>query len=122
MFAATRFKKEHLAKHFVGGTVYQAYLSASNYHRWHAPVDGHIEDIYAIPGTYYLDQSQFIPFDKESPNNSESFLSSVAARKVVVINAANKHIGKIAIIYIGMTEVSSCVTTVNIGDTVQKGK
>jgi phosphatidylserine decarboxylase len=41
---------------------------------------------------------------------------------VVVINADNKHIGKIAIIYIGMAEVSSCVTTVNIGDHVTKGQ
>jgi phosphatidylserine decarboxylase len=68
-----------------------------------------------------LDQSQFIPYDEGSPNNSESFLSSVAARKVVVIKAANPHIGKIAIIYIGMAEVSSCVTTVKIGDPVHKG-
>jgi len=28
--------------HFVGGTVYQAFLSALNYHRWHAPVAGTI--------------------------------------------------------------------------------
>ena len=27
---------------FVGGTVYQAFLSATNYHRWHAPVAGTI--------------------------------------------------------------------------------
>jgi phosphatidylserine decarboxylase len=46
MFGAERYNKEHLAKHFVGGTVYQAFLSALFYHRWHAPVDGVIEDIY----------------------------------------------------------------------------
>jgi len=72
-------------------------------------VDGVVEDIYAIEGTYYLDQSQFIPFDEGSPNNSESFLSAVAARKVLVIQADNEKFGKIAIIYIGMAEVSSCV-------------
>lgn len=44
---------------FVGGTIYQAYLSAMNYHQWHSPVDGRIVDVYKIPGTYYLDQSQF---------------------------------------------------------------
>ena len=27
---------------FVGGTVYQAFLSATNYHRWHSPVSGTI--------------------------------------------------------------------------------
>lgn len=31
-----------LAQRFVGGSVYQAYLSAYNYHRWHAPVSGTI--------------------------------------------------------------------------------
>lgn len=122
MFGAVKYHKEGLAMHFVGGTVYQAFLSALFYHRWHSPVDGVIEDIYEIPGTYYLDQSQFIPYDEGSPNNSESFLSAVAARKVVVTNASNPRIGKIAIIFIGMAEVSSCVTTVNIGDQVAKGQ
>jgi phosphatidylserine decarboxylase len=46
----------------------------------------------------------------------------VAARKVVVINSKYKHIGKVAIIYIGMAECSSCVSTVNIGDHVRKGQ
>lgn len=63
MFGAERHNKHQLAAHFEGGTVYQAFLSALFYHRWHAPVSGVIEDIYGIDGTYYLDQSQFIPFD-----------------------------------------------------------
>lgn len=29
-----------LAENFAGGTVYQAFLSALSYHRWHAPVSG----------------------------------------------------------------------------------
>lgn len=41
---------------------------------------------------------------------------------VVVINADNPHIGKIAIIYIGMAEVSSCVATVKVGEKVKKGQ
>lgn len=48
-----------LAKQFEGGTVYQASLAPTYYHRWHAPIDGIIEDIYQIEGTYYFDQSQF---------------------------------------------------------------
>lgn len=122
MFGAVKHHKEALALHFVGGTVYQAFLSALFYHRWHSPVDGVIEDIYDIPGTYYLDQSQFIPFDEGSPNNSQSFLTAVSTRKVVVLNASNPRIGKIAMVFIGMAEVSSCVTTVNVGDHVQKGQ
>lgn len=40
MFGGIKYNKEYLAEHFVGGTVYQAFLSALSYHRWHAPVDG----------------------------------------------------------------------------------
>ena len=65
MFGGKKHNKEELAKHFEGGTVYQAFLSALDYHRWHSPVDGVIEDIYAIDGTYYLDQSEFIPMTKD---------------------------------------------------------
>lgn len=57
MFGSKKLKKEHWAKHFEGGTVYQAFLSAMNYHIWHSPVDGEIEDIYNIEGTYLFDQS-----------------------------------------------------------------
>jgi phosphatidylserine decarboxylase len=73
---------------FVGGTVYQAFLSALSYHRWHAPIDGTIVDVYKIPGTYYYDRSQFLTiFDESSPDLSQSFLSSTAARMVILIKA-----------------------------------
>jgi phosphatidylserine decarboxylase len=102
MFGGKKHNKEELAKNFEGGTVYQAFLSALYYHRWHSPVDGVIEDIYAIDGTYYLDQSEFIPYDEASQTNSQSFLTAVATRKVIVINTLNQKIGKIAIIFVGM--------------------
>lgn len=31
---------DELSKPFVGGTIYQAFLSALSYHRWHSPVSG----------------------------------------------------------------------------------
>ena len=102
MFGGKKYNKEELAKNFEGGTVYQGILTAVYYHRWHSPVDGVIEDIYAIDGTYYLDQSQFIPYDEASPDNSQSFITAVATRKVIVINTHNPKIGKIAIIFVGM--------------------
>jgi len=34
---------------FVGGTVYQAFLSATNYHRWHSPVAGTIVRAFVQP-------------------------------------------------------------------------
>lgn len=44
---------EPLATHFIGGTVYQAFLSALSYHRWHSPVSGKIVKAYVVDGTYY---------------------------------------------------------------------
>lgn len=40
-------------KPFKGGTVYQAFLSAFKYHRWHSPVSGTIKKAYVKDGTYY---------------------------------------------------------------------
>lgn len=87
---------------FVRGTVYQAFLSALLYHHWHAPVDGTIVDIYKIPGTYFLDRSQFnTAYDEASPNNSQAFLTATAARMVMLIKAENERLGYVAIIFVG---------------------
>lgn len=57
MFGGEKYNKEQISELFEGGTIYQAYLSSLSYHRWHAPVDGIIEDLYSIDGTYFLDRS-----------------------------------------------------------------
>lgn len=41
------------AHDFVGGTVYQAFLSALSYHRWHAPVSGTVRKAWVQDGTYF---------------------------------------------------------------------
>ncbi len=38
---------------FTGGTIYQAFLSALIYHRWHSLVDGQIVKAYVHDGAYY---------------------------------------------------------------------
>ncbi|KAF8993820.1 Phophatidylserine decarboxylase-domain-containing protein [Cyathus striatus] len=37
---------------FAGGTVFQSYLSTTQYHRWHCPVNGVVHKIVTLPGTY----------------------------------------------------------------------
>jgi len=60
-------------------------------------------DIYSIPGTYYLTQSQYLDhYDPLSPNESQKFLSAAATRLVIVIKADNSKVGYVAIIYIGI--------------------
>jgi phosphatidylserine decarboxylase len=111
---------------FAGGTVYQAFLSALSYHRWHSPVSGTIDKAYIVNGTYYLeniDQGFLNPegADPSAPNDSQKFISSVATRALIFINADNARIGKMCVIAVGMAEVSSCEITVKKGDHVNKG-
>lgn len=112
--------KTSLAENFVGGTVYQAFLSAYNYHRWHAPVSGTISDVYLIEGTYYS-EAESEGQDPAGPNNSEGYITSVAARMVIVIDCEDKSLGKLACVFVGMAEVSSCISVVSVGQHVTKG-
>ena len=45
---------DEAVEEFVGGTVYQAFLSATNYHRWHSPVAGTIVRAFARRGHLLL--------------------------------------------------------------------
>ncbi|WP_287661784.1 phosphatidylserine decarboxylase family protein [Microcystis sp. M049S2] len=110
---------------FVGGTVYQAFLSALSYHRWHSPVNGTIVKAYVVNGSYYLENlyQSFLNNDPDptSPNNSQGFLTAVATRALIFIEADNPAIGLMCVMHVGMAEVSSCDITVKPGDHVKKG-
>ena len=109
-----------------GATVYQAFLSALSYHRWHSPVSGTIRKAYVVNGTYYLEnlyQGFLDPAgpDPSGPNNSQAFISAVATRALIFIEADNRDIGLMCVMPVGMAEVSSCEITVKAGDHVNKG-
>lgn len=113
--------QREIAQRFVGGSVYQAFLSAFNYHRWHAPVSGTIEKAYLVDGTYYSD----LEAQGEDPgglNDSQGYTSAVAARAVIVIDCGDRSLGKVACVFIGMAEVSSCVIEAMPGQAVRKGE
>lgn len=92
---------------FVGGTVFQAFLSATNYHRWHAPVSGTIVRAFVRGGTYYS-EADSEGADATEPQNSQSYLAHVAARAIILIEADDPVIGLMAFVPVGMVEVSSC--------------
>jgi phosphatidylserine decarboxylase len=105
---------------FIGGTIYQAFLSAENYHRWHSPVSGTVTEVRHIPGTYYAEAASE-GFDPAGPNNSQGFIAQVATRALIFIEADNPTIGLLCLVPIGMAEVSSCLVTVAEGQHVTKG-
>lgn len=111
---------DELADQFTGGTIYQAFLSATSYHRWHSPVNGKVVKAYVIPGTYYS-ETQSEGFDPAGPNESQGYITEVATRAVMFIEADNPAIGLMCFMAVGMAEVSTCEITAKVGRIVKKG-
>lgn len=109
-----------LAGQFAGGTVYQAFLSALSYHRWHSPVSGKIVKTRLIDGSYYA-EALSEGFDPAGPNNSQGYITQMASRALIFIEADNPDIGLMCALFVGMAEVSSNEITVHAGQHVKKG-
>lgn len=100
-----------LAEQFTGGTVYQAYLNALSYHRWHSPVSGTIKKIDIVNGRYDLASKSALPL-----------LTAIATRAIIFIESDNPYIGLMCFIAVGIADVSSCDVTVSQGQHVEKGE
>ncbi|KAJ6185164.1 hypothetical protein N7519_006465 [Penicillium mononematosum] len=119
-----------LASQFVGGTVYQAFLSALSYHRWHSPVSGKVVKAYVVDGTYYSEplfegvgnpKAEQKDIDMAGQVTSQGYITSTATRALIFIEADEPAIGLVAFIGVGMAEVSTCDITVKEGDRLKKG-
>lgn len=93
---------------FAGGHVYQGFLSATHYHRWRAPLDGTLVRSWVQPGTYFAQR----PDQGENEGtwegtDSQPYLAHVAARAIFIFH--HETVGYVALICIGMVEVSTCV-------------
>jgi phosphatidylserine decarboxylase len=105
---------------FVGGTVYQAFLSPFNYHRWRSPVSGTIQKAFVEKGTYYS-EAPTVGIAPEEMNLSQSYITQVATRAILLIESDDPVIGLMCVLAVGMSEVSSCQITVKQGQRVKKG-
>jgi len=104
--------QEQWARLFEGGQIYQGFLSATHYHRWNAPLDGSIVRSWVQPGTYFAQR----PAQGEDPGTwegteSQPYLGHVAARAIFIFK--HELCGYVALICIGMVEVSTCVIEPN---------
>lgn len=111
----------NFVEQFVGGTVYQAFLSADNYHRWHSPVTGTIRRLQKVPGTYYAEAASE-RFDPAGPTNSQGYIAHVATRALIFIEADYSGIGLMCLVAVGMAEVSSCVLVDQEGKPLKEGQ
>jgi len=109
-----------LAPLFADATVYQAYLSPLSYHRWHSPVSGTITKAYVKDGTYFAEAASH-GYDPAGPNDSQAYITEVATRALIFIEADNPDIGLMCMLAVGMSEVSTCQITVYEGQRVRKG-
>lgn len=105
-----------LLQPFVDGLAVQVVLMPFNYHRWHSPVTGTIRKVHTVPGFFFAQ-----PAPSQDYAASFPFLSHVNTRTIVFIQSENPAIGEVALVFVGLTEVSSCTPTVGEGDTVQRG-
>jgi len=119
---------DEYTEQFVGGTIYQAFLSALSYHRWHTPVSGKIVKQYVVDGTYYseplfegLGDPSVHEITKAGEADGQGFITATATRAIIFIQADNPAIGLMCFMGIGMTEVSTCDITVKVGQHVKKG-
>ncbi|KAJ3146984.1 hypothetical protein HK101_002263, partial [Irineochytrium annulatum] len=111
-----------LASQFAGCTVYQAFLSALSYHRWHSPVSGTITRAFVCDGTYYSEPLWEGLGDPNGLSTAQGYIAQLACRAVIFIQADNPNIGLMAFIGIGMDEVSTCDITVKEGEKIKKGE
>lgn len=119
-----------LATEFVGGTVFQAFLSLTSYHRWCSPVSGEVIDTKIINGTYFS-EPPFAGFagsngpDPSGPDRSQVYITQVATRALVFIRAPEP-IGIMCAIFVGMSDVSTCEIAQHLATdlpkTVSKGE
>ena len=110
-----------LAEQFVGGTIYQAFLSALSYHRWHSPVSGTVVKTRLIEGTYYS-ETLSEGSDPAGPNDSQGYIAEVATRALIFIEADDPAIGLMCFMAVGMAEVSTCDVHVYEGQHLTKGQ
>src|SRR5262249_51736086 len=80
------------ADQFIGGSIYQAYLDAHNYHRWHSPISGTIKKAFVREGTYYS-ETESEGQNLDGMKLSQGYLAHVATRAIILIEGDDPAIG-----------------------------
>jgi phosphatidylserine decarboxylase len=108
---------------FAGGTFVHYFLGPYSYHRFHTPVAGMVRECYPVQGLAYLavniNQGQF-----DAPDSAEDAYEFTQARGVITIDTAGSpygDIGVVAVVPVGMCQVSSVNMTATPGRPTLKG-
>ncbi len=108
---------------FANGTFAHYFLGPYSYHRFHTPVAGIVRECYPVQGLVYLDVNlsgdQF-----DAPDSSEGGYEFSQARGIITLDTSGSafgDIGMIAVIPVGMCQVSSVNMTATVGSELLKG-
>jgi len=102
---------------FKGGIYIHSYLSAHDYHRFHVPVRGIIREVRNIPGRVILDVIR--KEDGSLDMTDGDTYQFTQARGLIIIESPT---GLVAVLPIGMGQVSSVNLTAQVGTTLAKGE
>lgn len=102
---------------FTGGMYVHSYLSAHDYHRFHVPVRGVVREVRNIPGRVILDviKKENGSLDMTDGNTYQF----TQARGLIIIESP---LGLVAVLPVGMGQVSSVNLTAQVGATLAKGE
>ncbi len=114
---------------FENGIFMHSYLGPTDYHRQHAPVGGKVLEARVIQGQVYLEVEATVVDNTEGKHtlklkrNFDSLdtpgYQFAQSRGLIILDTA---IGLVAVLPIGMCQVSSVVMTAEVGVTVRKGE
>ena len=114
------------ANHFQGGTFTHSFLNTTDYHRQHAPVAGKVLEAKVIQGLCYLEvvsepaaNGPVLSMRRKLDAPDDPGYQFIQSRGLVIIES---EIGLVAVLPIGMAQVSSVVLTVAKGATLEKGE
>ena len=105
---------------FIGGDVFQSFLSGADYHRWHAPIEGMVRGAQVVDGLMFSD-AESAGWDPTAATYSQGYEASVNTRGLVFVESEDPKIGMVCVMPIGITEISSVTLEVKAGDRVKKG-
>jgi phosphatidylserine decarboxylase len=106
---------------FVGGDVFQSFLSGADYHRWRSPIAGVVRHARVVDGLMFSD-AESAGDDPTAGTYSQGYEASVNTRGLVFIESDDPTIGMVCVMPIGITEISSVTIQVKDGDRVEKGQ
>lgn len=115
---------------FKNGLFMHAFLGPNDYHRQHAPVGGTVLESRVIPGQVYLEVvAEPVAGDENGAHRLKPLRAFDApdaagyqfaqARGLIVLDTP---IGLVAVLPIGMCQVSSVIVTAEVGVTLRKGE